>query len=121
MKRFLIKILRLKLKILSRLTIWRYRPGIIGVTGSVGKTSTKLAIATVLASERNVRVGHGNFNNELGLPLAILGDWKEVKGILFWPKVILAACYRLMIRHDYPEILILEYGIDRPGDMKARL
>ena len=43
-----VKILRKILRRLARWTIWRYRPAVIGVTGSAGKTSTKLAIKAVL-------------------------------------------------------------------------
>src|SRR6266404_2785078 len=134
----IIKILRWKLRKLAQLTIWRYRPGIVGVTGSVGKTSTKLAIAAVLGSERRVRASHENLNNELGLPLTILGDWSEgelklisrdqpahtekLRKIFFWAKVLLLGSWRLIFKDaNYPEILILEYGADRPGDIKHLL
>ncbi len=45
---------------------------IIGITGSVGKTSTKEMIASVLAEKYNVLKTAGNFNNEIGLPLTLL-------------------------------------------------
>jgi len=121
MKETGLKILRGVLKILSRLTISRYRPAVVGITGSVGKTSAKLAIAAVLSSVRPVRASAGNFNNELGLPLAILGDWSEIRGIFFWPRVIISALWRIAVKSDYPEILVLEYGVDRPSDMKYLL
>jgi UDP-N-acetylmuramoyl-tripeptide--D-alanyl-D-alanine ligase len=161
MKSLLVKILEYILKQLARLTIWRYRPGVVGITGSVGKTSTKLAIAAVLGRERKIRWSKGNLNNELGLPLAILGEWSEeelalvsrtpvdnlrqnnlisgagssltraggeTKGktlarIFFWLKVIFLSAARLVFasRRDYPEILILEYGADKPGDIKRLL
>lgn len=44
---------------------------IVGVTGSVGKTSTKETIAAVLARKYRVLKTQGNFNNEIGLPLTI--------------------------------------------------
>ena len=45
----------------------------IGVTGSVGKTSTKEFISAVLAQKYNVHKTSGNFNNELGVPLTLFG------------------------------------------------
>lgn len=122
MKSFFQKILRLKLRWLARLTISRYRPGIIGITGSVGKTSAKLAIASVLGTERKARASSVNFNNELGLPLTVLGPWEKTGGIFFWLKVLFAGTWRLIVKSgNYPEILILEYAVDRPGDMRYSL
>jgi UDP-N-acetylmuramoyl-tripeptide--D-alanyl-D-alanine ligase len=46
--------------------------GIVGVTGSVGKTSTKEAMAQVLRHRYRVLASPGNFNNEIGLPIALL-------------------------------------------------
>lgn len=121
MKEYLIKILRWVLKELSILTLKKYRPTIVGVTGSVGKTSAKLTIAAVLREERTVRFTKENFNNELGLPLVILGSYGKITGKLFWPKVIIDSIKNLFRKTEYPEILILEYGVDRPGDMKYLL
>lgn len=132
------KLLRAILRKLARLTIWRYRPGIIGVTGSVGKTSAKLAIQAVLEKGRSVRASPDNLNNEIGLPLAILGDWTRdelalvthktppgtlrIRKAAFWAKVVFGAAWRVIVRSpDYPEILILEYGVDHPGDMRYLL
>jgi UDP-N-acetylmuramoyl-tripeptide--D-alanyl-D-alanine ligase len=138
MKSFFIKTLRATLKKLAQLVIWRYRPGIVGVTGSVGKTSTKLAIAAVVGSVRRVRVSSGNLNNDLGLPLTILGDWSaaelklvsrdtpagtaRLRKLFFWTKVIFTGVSRIITKaKEYPEILVLEYGADRPGDIKYLL
>src|SRR6185437_11892509 len=97
------------LRRLARWTIWRYRPGIIGVTGIAGKTSAKLAIKAVLERDRRVRIAQGNLNNDLGLPLTILGVWNEKDLALvshvtpagtakfgktmFWLKVIIVALW----------------------------
>ncbi|HOD96840.1 MAG TPA: UDP-N-acetylmuramoyl-tripeptide--D-alanyl-D-alanine ligase [Candidatus Paceibacterota bacterium] len=112
------------LRILAQWTLKKYKPAVIGITGSVGKTSTKEAVYTVLKGERNVRRSQGNFNNELGVPLTILGDYNAIRGILFWPKVIFQAIGQLLIfNKKYPEILVLEMAADRPGDIQylARL
>src|SRR6185369_5633850 len=138
MKNFLTNLLRGTLRNLSRLTIWRYSPRIIGVTGSVGKTSTKLAIRAVLAKENRVRASDGNLNSELGVALTILGDWSaddlklvsrdtpagtaHARKIFFWAKVIFTAAWNVIVKSSaYPSILVLEYGADKPGDIKYLL
>lgn len=45
---------------------------VVGITGSVGKTGTKEAVATVLSEKYTVLKTAGNFNNEVGLPLTVL-------------------------------------------------
>lgn len=96
----------------------RYAPSIVAVTGSVGKTSTKDAIATVLRAEYQVRASQKSFNSELGVPLTILGlenAWGSVGG---WTKNIFRACLLAYgTKKDYPEWLVLEVGADRPGDI----
>lgn len=109
------------LRTLAIWTIKKYQPGVIAVTGSVGKTSTKDAILTVLSRHRHVRATTRNFNNEIGVPLTILSDYKEISGRFFWFKVISMSLLRLVFRMRYPELLILEYGVDKPGDMKYLL
>lgn len=122
MKEFFKQQLELILKKLTILTLARYKPGIIGITGNVGKTSVKEALKKIFETERKVRAPSKNFNNELGLPLAVLGDWKDIGGAFFWLKVVFVSFRRLMIKsRSYPELLILEYGIDAPGDMKKLL
>ena len=51
--------------------------GVIGITGSVGKTSTKEAVAQVLRRRFAVHASRGNFNNEIGLPITILDATDE--------------------------------------------
>lgn len=66
---------------------------VIGITGSVGKTSTKEMIASVLSQKYNTLKTLGNFNNELGLPLTV---------------------FRLRDEH---QIAVLEMGISDFGEM----
>jgi UDP-N-acetylmuramoyl-tripeptide--D-alanyl-D-alanine ligase len=135
MRFFLRKVIQSLLKGLAILTIKKFKPGVIGVTGSVGKTSTKQAVFAILRRERRVRVSKGSLNNEFGIPLTILGDWqdddlrlvsKEMpaggnfgKKLLFWLKVIGWGLVQLAFfsRRSYPEIIILEYGADHPKDI----
>lgn len=50
---------------------------VIGISGSVGKTSTKEMIASVLSQKYNVHKTQGNFNNEIGMPLTIFKIQEE--------------------------------------------
>ncbi|HSH02112.1 MAG TPA: UDP-N-acetylmuramoyl-tripeptide--D-alanyl-D-alanine ligase [Anaerolineae bacterium] len=56
-------------------TSWRtqFDLPVVGITGSVGKTSTKELVASVLAQNFNILKTPGNYNNEIGLPLTLLG------------------------------------------------
>jgi len=114
-------LLQLILELLAKLYLWRYRPFIVAVTGNVGKTSTKEAIAAVLRKERRIRVSHSNLNNETGIPLTIIGNWSKYhddygSNIIF--RIIVAASGVFgLIFSRYPQILVLEYGADRPGDI----
>lgn len=103
------------------LTLKKYKPRVIAITGSAGKTSAKEAIYTVLKKHYSVRRSRGNFNNELGMPLNILGDYSKIKGSGFWFKVLSLAILKLIFlpkkMAKYPEILILEMAADKAGDI----
>ncbi len=106
---------------LAKIYLKRFQPTIIGVTGNAGKTSTKEMIGTVLGRYKKVRVGGGNLNNEIGLPFNIISDDAEEyyeKGGSLWfgIKVFIKALVGLF--GSYPEIVVLEYGADHPGDIK---
>ncbi len=141
------KILIFILKKLSQLIIWRFKPDIIAITGSVGKTSAKEAIFAVLKDKRRVRRSISGLNTEIGLPFSIIGDEKDfpeeklklvapnsffvsskiknrkISKLFFWLRVLFLAFYRIIFwrKSQYPEILILEYGVGHPGDMNALL
>lgn len=107
-----------KLKWLARRILKKYRPKVVALSGSVGKTSAKAAVYAVVAGCGRVRTSQKNYNNEFGLPLTIIGADSPGRSWLGWAAVIGRAFY-LLLRRDknYPDILILEMGIDRPGDM----
>ena len=66
---------------LQRFAAWkrdRMHADVIGITGSVGKTSAKESIAAVLSEQGAVHRSRGNFNNEIGLPLSILDALDDV-------------------------------------------
>lgn len=112
------KLLRLKLKIWSKLILRKYNPIIIGVTGSIGKTSAKEAIIKVLDGKIFLRASYKNYNNEIGIPLTIIGADSPGRNVFGWIKVGIKAT-KLILKKDknYPRVLILEMGVDRPGDL----
>ena len=65
----------------------------IGITGSVGKTSTKEFISSVLSQKYRVHKTGGNFNNELGVPITLFG------------------------LEEYHEVAVIEMGISGFGEM----
>jgi len=115
-------ILQYILKILAIITIWRYRPLIIGVTGSVGKTGAKEAIYSVLNERFNIRRNIKNYNNEIGAPLTVLGSDVSPEttfgGLLGWLKIFSKSLINIIYQRNYPEILVLELGVSKPDDMK---
>ncbi len=112
MKNLLEKIL----KKLAILTLKRYRPKVVGITGSVGKTSTKEAVNIVLSKKYQVRSNINNYNNEIGVPLTILGEKTAGRSIIGWIIIFIKSIFKL-IKTNYPQILVLEMGIDKPHDM----
>lgn len=110
------KIIQLKLKLLAKLIIFRHKPKIIGISGSVGKTSTKEFVYQVLSKKFRVRKNIKNYNNEIGLPLTIIGMESPGRSISGWMKLFFRSL-GILFKKDYPEILVLEMGIDKPGDM----
>ncbi len=114
MKRLLEKILA----IFAKLIIRKYKPEIIAITGSLGKTSAANAVFAALSFEYNVRQNIKNYNNELGLPLTVINAKSGGKNPLAWLKVIYKAKKLLFFRDKtFPEILVLEMGADMKGDI----
>jgi UDP-N-acetylmuramoyl-tripeptide--D-alanyl-D-alanine ligase len=115
------RILQYILKILAKIVLWRHQPEIVAVTGSVGKTSTKEAIYHILKKQFRVRRNMRNYNNEIGAPLTILGLETGGRSLIAWLKNFFKVGAIILWEKKYPEILILEIGVDRPGDMKYLL
>lgn len=101
----------------ARAVVHRYRPHVVMVTGSVGKTSTKDAVAAVLAARFFVRASDKSFNSEFGVPFTILGVQNPWSNPFAWLSVIKSSLALLILPNHYPNMLVLEVGADRPGDL----
>lgn len=93
---------------------------LIVVTGSVGKTSTKRAIATLLNERYKVRMHDGNQNTEMSVPFGILGIKypENIRSISAWREVFKMAEQRVSEQGD-TDIIIQELGTDKPGDVAS--
>lgn len=105
------------LAVLARAILKKYRPLVVMVTGSVGKTSTKDATAAVLANRFNLRASEKSYNSEFGVPLTIIGAKNPWENPVAWIKVFQEALALIMLPNHYPKLLVLEVGADRPGDL----
>jgi UDP-N-acetylmuramoyl-tripeptide--D-alanyl-D-alanine ligase len=112
------KILDFFLLPLAKLVLRRYRPMVIAITGSVGKTSAKEAIAAVLSQKFLVWKTKKNLNTDIGFCLTIINGENAKGSIGGWLKNIFRA-WRLVTgrKCNYPQCLVLEMGADRPGDV----
>lgn len=102
----------------ARLVLLRYKPRIIAITGSVGKTSTKDAIFAALSSELYVRKAEKSFNSEIGVPLTILGCENGWRDPSIWIRNVLYGLSLILWKNSFPQWIIIEVGADRPGDIR---
>jgi aminotransferase len=109
------------LSLLARLYLWRRKPTVIAIAGNRGKTVFKRTLTDLLRRAHAVRANPRSYNTEIGLPLAVLGleinprDWRNVL------RTLLAATGRALWKRERLELLVLELGVRRPGDMAALL
>ena len=119
MKNLFKKLIVFIITLQARAVLRKYKPMIVAVTGSVGKTSTKDAIYAVLSKSARVRKSEKSFNSEIGLPLTILGAPNAWSNPFRWLQNIIDGVFMLVFNAQYPEWLILEVGADRPGDITS--
>lgn len=105
----------------AKLVLRKYKPTIVVVTGSVGKTSMKDAVGTVLQSKFYIRKSEKSFNSETGVPLTILGCENPWNSHYLWLKVIIEGVWLILSKNHYPKILVLEVGADKPGDVSGMM
>lgn len=109
---------------------YRQQTGImvVGVVGSVGKTSTKEMIASVLSEKYQVLKTQGNFNNEIGLPLTVFNIRKEHEVAVLEMGISDFGEMHRLAKIARPDIIVmtnigtchLESLIDRDGVLKAK-
>ena len=117
MKTFLKSIVVKILIIEASWLLKRHKPTIVAITGSVGKTTTKDAIYAAVKNSVSARKSEKSFNSEIGVPITVLGLRNAWGNPALWFKNIIDGFFIALFSKQYPSVLILETGIDRPGDM----
>ena len=92
---------------------------IVAVCGSVGKTTTKMAIAKMLGSKSRVCYEEGNYNDRLTVPLVLFGEREpSIFDIKAWLRLLRRT--GSLSRQNYPyEYAVLELGSDAPGQLAS--
>ena len=113
------KVLQKILKFFAEKTLKKYQPKVVVITGSIGKTSTKEAIYSVLSGKFKTRRSIKNYNNEIGVPLTILNCDSGEKSLWKWIRIFIKAIILNILKDkNYPELLVLEMAADKKGDIK---
>ena len=126
LRKFVINIIAYQAKLVCKLE----KPFIIGITGSVGKTSTRQAIYLLLtkANKHNVIQAKKSYNGEIGLPLTILQKDSGFSNPIEWIKVIATSSGKIFFSllssfhlKKGVKFIVAEYGIDHIGEMDKQL
>src|SRR3989344_1948504 len=112
-KKIIILILQWEAKIILK----KYKPKVIAITGSVGKTTTKDALYAVLSKFYYVRKSEKSHNSQMGLLLTVLGCPNGWNDPVIWFENILKGLKLIFMKGSYPEFLVLEVGASKSGDI----
>jgi len=121
MKKRIKKLVVLFLRLSATIQLKKYQAKIIGVTGSVGKTSTVKFCQAILVSRYKVLSLKEGYNSEIGVPLSILGQESGYNSLSGWVNSLKGVILTLLFRWEKYDYIILEMGVDKPGDMEYLL
>lgn len=120
MKKIILNIFYKMYAILWKAYIKKYKPIVIWVTWSVGKTSCRMIIYQVLKqflTDKKVYTSPKNFNSELGLVFSIFALESYKPSIKNYIKIWFLFLWELLFWKKKYDIIVLEYWVDHPGDM----
>ncbi|MEK7669238.1 MAG: Mur ligase family protein [Patescibacteria group bacterium] len=113
LKNILVKILGWQVRRLRK----KHNLKIIGVVGSIGKTSTKLSIAKMLEGEKRVRYQEGNYNDIVSVPLVFFGHhMPSLWNIFDWIKIIIQNEFQIYFSYPF-DLVVVELGTDGLGQI----
>jgi len=95
----------------------RHHFKVVAVVGSVGKTSTKLAIADLLGQTMRVRHQTGNYNDRVTVPLVFFGlSEPSLYNVFAWWKAFGVTQSEIALPYPY-DVVVVELGTDGPGQL----
>lgn len=113
MKQILVGIFLAYLRVAARIQLFKIRPQIVGLTGSVGKTSLRNAITAVLAGTYRVKYSK-KANSETGIPLDLLDLHPRNYSLGDWVRLGLSVPIQLLANWKKYDVYVVELGIDDP-------
>lgn len=118
MKNIIKNIITYLLKILSRIYLKINRIKVIAITGSAGKTTTKVALSQFLIGS-DIYIPTENYNTEIGVPLVIFKEKvpEKISSFSEWIKILFRVISKTFKKSDY-KMIVLEMSADKPGDIK---
>jgi UDP-N-acetylmuramoyl-tripeptide--D-alanyl-D-alanine ligase len=116
MKKILRGVVLAILKRLVRRRLKKFKGKVIAVTGSVGKSSTKEAIFAVLNTKYRVKRSKKSMNSDFGLLLTILDIESGFSSVVKWSILLVQGFWNSFFKM-HEDFLVLELGVDAPGDM----
>lgn len=123
MKPLLKSIIGFFLKWCAKTVIWRYKPFIIAIAGSEGKSEAREKISNALKKRGDVHVRENSrgYNTVFSLPLSILDEPTGKSDPKLWWKIIVSSFRKAILGMPFPEVLMLEFGVDTKGEMEKLL
>lgn len=112
-------IIKKLIKLFCKIIIKKYQPDVIGIVGATHKTATKKILVQILQEKFRVRASVEGLGNKANLFLTIIDKEKYQKTFFEKIKIILRTIKLILIHNkNYPEVLVMELGTDKPGDLK---
>ncbi|MBI3247172.1 MAG: aminotransferase class I/II-fold pyridoxal phosphate-dependent enzyme [Deltaproteobacteria bacterium] len=105
----------------ARFFLRRKKPQVIAIAGNRGKTVVKRLFGELLSRHYRVRTNPRSYNTEIGLPLAVLNIELETQSLRKTVWGLLRAGWTALVSSEQPEVLVVELGIRRRGDMRQLL
>jgi len=108
----------------ARKYLSKHNPKIIGINGSVGKTSCRMIVYQTLQTffpNKKMYSSPKNFNGELGMSLSIFQIEKREPNVFYFITTLSTFIRKRFFWSKPYDIILLEYGIDRPGEMEFLL